>query len=190
MSKIVIISGSPFSPSRTDLVLQHFKSLLLKEGFSTSYISVSDLPPEDLVYARFDSPAIKKVVAQVEDADGIIIGSPVYKGSYTGVLKSLLDLLPEHAFKGLPVLPFMVGGSLAHLLAIEYSLKPLIHNLKGSSTQGIYFINSYIDNTNPVDPITDVDCNIRLHTQLQEMIHTIELRKAHAHVQGRQTTCR
>ena len=177
MHNIVIVSGSPFAPSRTDLVLQHVESLLQKKGITASYISVTNIPPEDLVYARFDSPTIKHIVTLIQDADGIIIASPVYKGSYTGVLKSLFDLLPEHAFNGLPVLPLMVGGSSAHLLAIEYSLKPLIHNLKGSSAQGVYFVNSCIDKEQPDQPITDPDCVVRLHTQVQELIDTIELKK-------------
>lgn len=164
-------------PSRTDLVLQYIESTLQKKEISVSYISVTDIPPEDLVYARFDSPTIQNIVAQVEDANGVVIASPVYKGSYTGVLKSLFDLLPEHAFNGLPVLPLMVGGSSAHLLAIEYSLKPLIYNLKGSSTQGVYFINSCIDKEQSANPITDADCALRLHTQLQELIDTVELKK-------------
>lgn len=174
MRKIVIISGSPLAPSRTDLVLRYVESLLQKKGFSVDYIAVPDLPPEDLVYARFNSPAIRNVIEQVGNADGIIIGSPVYKASYTGVLKALLDLLPENAFRDKPVLPFMVGGSIAHLLAIEFSLKPIIHNLKGLSTQGVYFEDTSIDKENSGNPIKETDCEFRLQTQLQELLNAIE----------------
>jgi len=174
MRKIVIISGSPLAPSRTDFVLRYVETLLGKKGFSVDYIAVTDLPPEDLVNARFNSPAIRKIIEQVEGAGGLIIGSPVYKASYTGVLKALLDLLPENAFLNKPVLPFMVGGSIAHLLAIEFSLKPIIHNLKGVSTQGVYFIDSSIDKENNGNPIIETDCEFRLQTQLQELLHAIE----------------
>ena len=174
MRKIVIISGSPLAPSRTDLVLRYVESLLQKKGFSVDYIAVPDLPPEDLVYARFNSPAIRNVIEQVGSADGIIIGSPVYKASYTGVLKALLDLLPENAFRDKPVLPFMVGGSIAHLLAIEFSLKPIIHNLKGVSTHGIYFEDTSIDKESSGNPIKETDCEFRLQTQLQELLNAIE----------------
>ncbi|MBS4179558.1 NADPH-dependent FMN reductase [Lederbergia citrea] len=177
MSKIVIISGSPLTPSRTDLVLRHIELFLQKKGFSVAYVSVPDLPAKDLVGARFNSPAIQEVINHIKNADGIIIGSPVYKASYTGVLKSLLDLLPEESFNGLPVLPLMVGGSKAHLLAVEFSLKPLIYNLKGIPTQGIYFVDSLIDKTNPDKPITEVDCEIRLQRQLNELIDAVETRK-------------
>jgi len=174
MRKIVVISGSPSAQSRTDLVLRYVASLLHKKSFSVDYIAVTDLPPEDLVNARFNSPAIRKVIKQVEGADGIIIGSPVYKASYTGVLKALLDLLPEDSFLDKPVLPFMVGGSIAHLLAIEFSLKPIIHNLKGVSTQGVYFLDSSIDKESNENPIKETDCEYRLQTQLQEFLHAIQ----------------
>lgn len=177
MSKIVIISGSPSAPSRTDLVLRHVEALLKKKGFEVDYIAVTDLPAEDLLYARYDSPAIQEIAKQIERADGIVIGSPVYKASYTGALKALLDLLSENAFRDLPVLPFMVGGSMAHLLAIEFSLKPIIHNLKGVSTQGIYFKDTLIDKENSENPIKDTDCELRLQTQLQELINAIETKK-------------
>ena len=109
----------------------------------------------------------------MNNADGIIIGSPVYKASYTGVLKALLDLLPENAFRGKTVLPFMVGGSIAHLLAIEFSLKPIIHNLKGVSTQGVYFEDSLIDKESSGNPIKETDSEFRLQTQLQELLDAI-----------------
>ena len=177
MSKIVIISGSPLEPSRTDLVLRYVESLLQKKGISVDYIAVPNLPPEDLMYARFNSPAIRSVIEQIENADGIIIGSPVYKASYTGVLKTLLDLLPENAFRNKPVLPFMVGGSFAHLLALEFSLKPIIHILKGVSTQGVYFADSSIDKENSGNPIKETDCEFRLQTQVKELLNAIERRQ-------------
>jgi FMN reductase len=67
----------------------------------------------------------------------------------------------------------MVGGSIAHLLAIEFSLKPIIHNLKGVSTQGVYFEDSSIDKENSGNPIKETDCEFRLQSQLEELINAI-----------------
>jgi FMN reductase len=63
---------------------------------------------------------------ELKGASGVIIVSPVYKAAYSGALKTLLDLLPQDILKDKPVFPLMVGGSGAHLLAIDYSLKPLL----------------------------------------------------------------
>ncbi|WP_010495334.1 FMN reductase [Paenibacillus elgii] len=58
MAKLVIISGSPSPASRLNGVLQSIESVLQQEGVRPEWIRVHELPPEDLVYTRFDSPAI------------------------------------------------------------------------------------------------------------------------------------
>ena len=155
MGQVVFISGSPAVPSRTDIVLKHVEALVKEKGVSTKNYSVTDFSPEDLVKGRWDSQDIVKFADVIKQADGLIIGSPVYKASYTGVLKSLLDLLPEGALKNKPVLPIMVGGSSRHLLAIDYSLNPLIAILKGQPLQGLYFVDGEIDKSNEAAPIKD-----------------------------------
>src|SRR3954471_17181518 len=119
MSDIVILSGSPAIPSRTDISLKHIQSLVEKEGFTTAYFSITDFSADDLFQGKYNSEDILKLSERIQAARGIIIGSPVYKASYTGVLKALIDLLPEGAFKNKPVLPIMIGGSNRHLLAID-----------------------------------------------------------------------
>ncbi|WP_051404914.1 NADPH-dependent FMN reductase [Bacillus cihuensis] len=178
MPNVVILSGSPSAPSRTDFVLKFVQSLLEKENITVTYVSVLDIPAEDLHNARYNSSEIKAIAKSIEEADGVIIGSPVYKASYTGVLKSLIDLIPEGAFKGIPVLPIMVGGSKAHLLAIDFALKPLITTLKGRATQGTYIIDNQIDKENSLQPITDQDIQARLNNDLEEFLQIIKQTKA------------
>ncbi len=69
------------------------------------------MPPEDLVYARFDSPAVQNTARLLEKAEGVIIATPVYKASYAGLLKAYLDLLPEDVLSGKAVWPIAAGGT-------------------------------------------------------------------------------
>ncbi|MFF7145596.1 NAD(P)H-dependent oxidoreductase [Streptomyces nodosus] len=62
-------------------------------------------------------------------ADGVVIGTPVYKAAYSGLLKSLLDLLPQYALAGRTVLPLATGGTTAHVLAIDYALRPVLASM-------------------------------------------------------------
>ena len=55
--------------------------------------------------------------------------TPVYKASYTGVLKTFLDLLPQFGLAGKVVLPLVTGGSLAHVLVIDYAFRPVLISL-------------------------------------------------------------
>ncbi|WP_163529049.1 NADPH-dependent FMN reductase [Halobacillus ihumii] len=174
MSDIVLLSGSPSEQSRSEKVLDYLDRLVVEEGLSTTKISVRNVSPEDLFYARFDSEAIEEITETIQQAKGIIVASPVYKASYSGILKALIDLLPQDVLKDTPVLPIMSGGSKSHLLAIEYALKPLLATLKGQNLKGVYLLDDQIDKSRPSHPITDIDCEQRLKKQLVYFLQIIQ----------------
>lgn len=173
MHQIVILSGSPSSTSRSEIALRQINDTLIYRGFSVQFFSVRDVLPETLFYARFDDPQIVAISHALRQAEGVIVGSPVYKASYTGVLKALIDLLPEDVLKDTPVLPIMVGGSGHHLLAIEFALKPLLASLKGEPLQGVYLLDRHIDKT-AEPPIRDTEVTYRLHKQIEQLITAID----------------
>ncbi|EFA72206.1 NADPH-dependent FMN reductase [Cylindrospermopsis raciborskii] len=129
MAHVLAIAGSPAHPSRTYGILEYATQFISQQGLETQIISVRDLPAEDLIYGKYNSPALERPKALVEQASGIIIATPIYKAAYTGLLKTFLDLLPQKAFTGKILLPLATGGTIAHLLAIEYALKPVLFEL-------------------------------------------------------------
>lgn len=175
MGEIVILSGSPSEESRSELILLYLGNLLKEKGYLVTHISVRDVPQADLFEGNYKSESIEKIATLVEDAQGVIVGSPVYKAAYSGVLKSLIDLLPEDVLEHKPVLPIMIGGSPSHLLAIEFALKPLLANLKGQCLKGIYFIDKQIDKqvARPKNPITDEKLSVRATKQLDYLIEKV-----------------
>ncbi len=69
----------------------------------------------------------------------------MYKASFAGALKTLLDLLPERALEKKVVLPLATGGSVAHLLAVDYALKPVLNALKAQEIlHGVYADDSQV----------------------------------------------
>jgi FMN reductase len=145
MTRIVTISGSPSLSSRTTAVIERIKKQLAVKGWQTDSIEVRDLPPDDLAYARFDSPSVQDTVRLLEQADGVIIATPVYKASYTGVLKAYLDLLPQDVLSEKVVWPIAVGGTLAHLLVLDYALKPVLYALGAQNVlSGVYIQDQWI----------------------------------------------
>lgn len=126
MPFILAVSGSPSPHSRTALAADHVLAALTVAGFTTSHLAVRDLPQRDLLAAARDAPALWDAADAVARADGIVIATPVYKASYTGLLKAFLDLLPENALAGKVVLPLATGGTVGHLLAIDYALRPVL----------------------------------------------------------------
>lgn len=127
---VVILSGSPAARSRTDLLLDHVSRSLQARRVEVSFLRLRDFPAQDLLHADFASPAVQALQAAVASADGLVVGTPVYKASFSGALKVLLDLLPERALAHKVVLPLASGGSPAHLLAVDYALKPVLGALK------------------------------------------------------------
>ncbi len=137
MSNVVIISGSTSSTSRLNGVLQQVEALL--HDHKVERIDVRSLPPEDLIYTKFDSPAIIEANRLIEQADAVVVATPIYKASYTGVLKTFLDLIPQKGLQGKVILPIAIGGTIAHLLAIDYALKPVLSSLGANNQlQGVY----------------------------------------------------
>ena len=126
MPSILAVSGSPSPSSRTVAVVDHALAWLAEHGHTTTHLAVRDLPPADLLGGTRATLAVREAVAAVAHADGVIVATPIYKASYTGVLKSFLDLLPENALAGKVVLPVATGGTVGHLLAIDYALRPVL----------------------------------------------------------------
>lgn len=142
---VVLLSGSPAARSRTELLLEHVRHRLEAHRIEVTLVRVRDFPAEDLLHARFDSPAVKQLQAQVASADGLVVATPVYKASLTGALKVLLDLLPERALEHKAVLPLASGGSPAHLLAVDYALKPVLAALKAQEMlPGVFAVDKQI----------------------------------------------
>ncbi len=145
MANIVIVSGSPWKGTRLQGIVEHTDQFLRAKNFNVQQLQVADLPAEDLMYANFKSEAIIAANAQIEAADAVIIASPVYKASFTGLLKTFLDLLPQNGLEHKITLPLMIGGTISHLLAIDYSLKPVLSAL-GAETiiKGVYTIDESV----------------------------------------------
>jgi FMN reductase len=125
---IVAISGSPSANSRSAQLLRHVLARFA-DGTPSALIALRELPAAALVQADFDEPAIRHALAQVAAARLVLVATPIYKAAYSGLLKTFLDLLPQDGLRGKTVLAIGTGGSAAHLLALDYALKPVLSAL-------------------------------------------------------------
>jgi FMN reductase len=127
LPKIVGISGSASQSSRTrSIVEMAIGAIAARSGGETHLVSIADLVPELGIAARSDATArVEEALYHIETADLLIVGSPIYKGSYTGLLKHLIDLVDYRALAGIPVGLIATGGSDKHALVVEHHLRPL-----------------------------------------------------------------
>ena len=142
---ILTISGSPSAQSRSARLLGHVRAQLERAGEAVDHLDLRGLPPGALLAAQTSDPAIAAALAQVQKADVVILATPVYKAAYSGLLKTFLDLLPQDGLRGKAVLPMATGGSLAHMLVIDYALRPVLASLAaGAVLPGIFAVDSQI----------------------------------------------
>ncbi|MFJ5232787.1 NADPH-dependent FMN reductase [Kitasatospora sp. NPDC088391] len=145
MAVILSVSGSPSATSRTTRLLRHVDSRLTAHGHRVHALDARTLPAGPLLAADTSDPGIARAVELFERADGVVIGTPVYKAAYSGLLKTLLDLLPQYALRGKTVLPLATGGSTAHVLAVDYALRPVLTSMGARHvTQGWFVLDRHI----------------------------------------------
>ncbi|WP_337264028.1 MULTISPECIES: NADPH-dependent FMN reductase [unclassified Serratia (in: enterobacteria)] len=143
--RVISLAGSPRVPSRSATLLHQSQRWLQQQGVEVIAYTLRDFAADDLLYANFNSPDIKAFAAQLALADGLLIATPVYKASFSGALKTLLDLLPERALDHKVVLPLATGGSPGHMLAVDYALKPVLAALKAQEVlHGVFADDSQI----------------------------------------------
>ncbi|MFM9593683.1 NADPH-dependent FMN reductase [Streptomyces scabiei] len=129
MATVLSVSGSPSVSSRTAKLVRHLDARLAAQGHEVVPLDIRTIPAEALLGADFRHPAVVEAAELFDRADGIVIATPVYKAAYSGVLKALLDLLPQYALTGKTVLPLATGGTTAHVLAIDYALRPVLSSM-------------------------------------------------------------
>jgi FMN reductase len=66
------------------------------------------------------------VVTRVSEADVVLLASPVYRGTFTGALKNLLDLVPVETLRGKPVGIVAMGATLHHYLGVDWHLRAVL----------------------------------------------------------------
>lgn len=127
MSKIVALIGSPSPHSRTKGVIDSVLAQIAeKAGTRATTIQIGNLLSDLAVLSRDDaSDQVRAALRAVEESDLLIVGTPVYKGSYPGLFKHFIDLLDYKALTGLPVGLVATGGSDRHALVVEHQLRPL-----------------------------------------------------------------
>ncbi len=125
---IVGLSGNITGPSKTRALVETALQLAGQQvDAETALYEIADFG-DDLGRARRPSdlsPEAQDRLRHLVSADALIVASPIYKASYTGLFKHLVDLLDPAALIGKPVLLAATGGGEKHALAVEHQLRPL-----------------------------------------------------------------
>jgi FMN reductase len=122
---VVGVSGSPSAASKSRRLLEDLLAALGGSGASASRIDLADLPADALL-GRAESADVRRALETVASADIIAVSTPVYRATYSGLLKVFCDLFAPGALVGKVAIPIATGGGPAHALCIDHGLRPLL----------------------------------------------------------------
>ena len=134
--RVTVLVGNPKPASRTYAAAVHATGALVEEvrrtlpDIETVTVVAVDLATlgGDLL-AETPPAAVRAALDDVTAADVLVVGTPAYKGTYTGLLKVFLDRLPHLALGGVLAVPIIVAASPQHLASVELHLQPLLEEL-------------------------------------------------------------
>ena len=136
--KLVVVSAGLGVPSSTRLLADRLAAATVERvpsGAEVRVIEVRDLAVAIAhnLTSGFPGPALADALDAVTEADGLVVVTPVFSASYSGLFKSFFDVLgarDRDALAGKPVLIAATGGSARHSLVLDHALRPLFASLR------------------------------------------------------------
>ena len=126
--RLVAVSGGLQQSSKSTVLANHLLNLVAKlVPCDVRLITIGQRVPQ-LAGATFRTQlpdVVEQELAAVEQADILIVATPVFRGSYTGMFKHFFDLIDQDALIDKPILLAATGGSHRHALMIDHQLRPL-----------------------------------------------------------------
>lgn len=135
---IVAISAGLGEPSSTRMLADRLTESTVAELSSrgidatASTIELREFG-HDIVNAMltgFSAAPLAAAVEKATRADGLVLATPLFTTTYSGLFKSFIDVLDKDSLTGMPVLLAATGGTARHSLALEYSMRPLLTYLR------------------------------------------------------------
>jgi len=144
VSRVAVVVGNPKPQSRT-LAAATYVARELSGHEPDLVVDLAELGARLLDWS---DPNIADLVTEVGSADLVVVASPTYKATYTGLLKLFLDRFasgPDGGLRGVAV-PLMLGGGPDHALAPELTLRPVLSEIGGLvPAKGLYVLDSAYD---------------------------------------------
>ena len=130
MTRLAVISAGLSVPSSTRLLADRLTAAAVEalDEVDVDVIELRDLAHQltDHLLTGFAGPELAEAIAKVRDADGLIVVTPVFAASYSGLFKTFFDVLDEGVLDGTPVLVAATAGTARHSLVLEHALRPLL----------------------------------------------------------------
>jgi len=126
--RVVGGSGSPTDPSRTSALVRRVTEAFAERlDGRAEVIELANVLPALAAggYRPNLGPAAQEALDAVETADVLVVGSPAYRATYSGLFKLFFDYVGQYALVDTPIVLTATGGSDRHALLVEHQMRPL-----------------------------------------------------------------
>lgn len=139
--RIAVVSAGLSQPSSTRLLADRLAEATEEELRSAGgqvqldVIELRDLAHQitDNLLTGFPAPTLEEAISTVVNADGLIVVTPIFSASYSGLFKSFIDVIDKDALVGKPTMLAATGGSARHSLSLEHAMRPLFAYLRAAT---------------------------------------------------------
>ena len=144
---VAVVVGNPKPRSRT-----YQAAHIVAERLAGRPADLSiDLADVGAALLDWRDPGVAELVAAVQASDLVVVASPTYKATYTGLLKLFLDRFGAGSMTGTAV-PLMLGGHWKHSLAPDLLLKPVLVEIGATCpTAGLFLLDSEFEASQTLD---------------------------------------
>jgi FMN reductase len=145
MSTIVGVVGNPRPESRTHAICRELTRAIARAtgGEVGEEVDLAVLGSRVLDWGDDDA---KRATERVLQADVLVVASPTYKATYSGLTKAFLDRIGGGALAGAPAVPVLLGGAPDHRLAVDAHFTPLLLELgAGIPVRGLFVLESDVE---------------------------------------------
>lgn len=133
--RVLLLSGSVGKKSCTRALLKHVENLLKEKDIETMFWDLGEKPLPIAVPEYYIQPeanperSVGEFVRAVKDVEALVLGSPLYYGSYSGVIKNALDNLSPNALFGKAVGLVSHSSNARSCVKPCYDLRPVVVSL-------------------------------------------------------------
>ncbi len=137
-TRVVVVSAGLSVPSSTKLLADKLGAAVEQAvGSRGQEVELHHVELRPLAHALADhlltgfaTGDLAEAIEAVRHADGLVVVTPVFSASYSGLFKTFFDVLESGLLDGKPVVVAATAGTARHSLVLDHALRPLFAYLR------------------------------------------------------------